>query len=326
MASTHSSTLAWKRWGTLAGLALALATCTHWVDRPLASPRSSSTAVGDLPAAHPPEGMAISVIHTARSRGALEGFIVGGGSWWRHRRPAQAAVLVQHPRGDFLFDAGLGRDVDAQFADNTWLDRQFFAYGDVNPAAQQLARAGWAPERIRFIVPSHMHWDHVSGLPDFPHAQVWVRPEELAHARHGHAPAFLPSQFNHVKQWRELRFTGGAYLNFDRSLDLYGDGAIVLVPLTGHTAGQVGMFVHLPSGRHYFFTADVTWTIEGLRTPADRSWLLRQIVPVDHDEAANQACIVQIHELMRQHPEVTIVPAHDENVLQGLPKFPAFQG
>ncbi|MFT3856255.1 MAG: MBL fold metallo-hydrolase [Aquabacterium sp.] len=329
-ATTSTTGRTWRPWrGALAvtlALLLGLGACSHLLDRPLQAQGPLPDVSAPQPAAHPPAGLSFSVIHTAHSRGALEAFIVGGGSWLHHRQPAQAAVLVDHPRGAFLFDAGLGRKVGEQFAVNTWLDRQFFAYADVVPAADQLAAAAWPADRIRFIVPSHMHWDHVSGLPDFPDAEVWVRPQEHEHASHGHAPAFLQSQFQHVKQWRELRLTGGAYLGFEHSLDLYGDGAVVFVPLTGHTAGQVGMFLTLPSGRRYFFTGDVTWTIEGLRIPADRSWLLRQILHVDHDEAANHACILHIHALMAAHPEITVVPAHDENVLRGLPRFPQFEG
>jgi glyoxylase-like metal-dependent hydrolase (beta-lactamase superfamily II) len=305
---------------------LGLAAWLAWQDRPLPEAPPLPDQGKAWPAAQPPQGLAFSVVHTGRSRGSQEALIVGGGRWLTHRQPAQVAVLVTHPKGTFLFDSGLGRQVTRQFAVNSWLDRQFLAYEDVHPAADQLARAGWPLERIGFIVPSHMHWDHVSGLPDFPHAEVWVRPEERAHAEHGHAPAFLSSQFQHVQKWRDLVLASGRYMGFERSLDLFGDGSVVFVPLTGHTAGQVGMFLNLPSGKRYFFTGDVTWTIEGLRTLADRSWLLRQVLHVDHDVTANQACIVHIHQLMQRFPALNVVPAHDENVIQRLPRFPNFEG
>lgn len=313
--------------GTLAALS-SLTACMGTIDRPEVERATAARLAdmgGSLPEAHPPQGLGFSVLQTARSNGAQEAMIVSGGNWFKHRRPAQAAVLVRHPRGLFLFDTGLGRHVDEQFAVNTWLDRQFFGYGEVNPAADQLSKAGWQPERIQMIVPSHMHWDHVSGLADFPQATVWVTREEREHAEHGHAPGFLHSQFDGVQHWHELQFTQGPYMGFARSLDMFGDGAVVFVPLSGHTAGQVGMFLTLPSGKRYFFTGDVTWTIEGLRDKADRSWLLRQILHIDQDEAANQACIVQIHQIMQRFPQLTVVPAHDENVLQGLPHFPTFQ-
>lgn len=280
---------------------------------------------GQWPESHAPAGMDFTTIQTSQSKGVAEALIVGGGSWFKWRHPAHTAVLVRHPKGNFLFDTGLGRQVDAQFAVNSWLNRQFFAYDKVTPLIDQLQAQGWNPEAIQNIIPSHMHWDHVSALPDFPNAKVWVSQAERDGAEHGHEPAFLASQFSGVRHWQQLSFDPHPYMGFALSHDFYGDGSVVLVPLAGHTAGQVGMFLNLPSGQHYFFTGDVTWTIEGLRKPADRSWALRQVVHVDRDESVNRAAIVQIHQLMARYPKLTVVPAHDEFVLKTLPHFPAVQ-
>jgi glyoxylase-like metal-dependent hydrolase (beta-lactamase superfamily II) len=278
-----------------------------------------------LPAAHPPAGMRFAVMRTGDSAGALEALVVNGGRWTVQRHPVQMAVLVQHPQGSFLFDTGLGTQVGRQFAANTWLDRQFFAYRPATPAVTQLKQAGWAPEAIGFIAPSHMHWDHISGLSDFPTATVRVLVEEREGAERGHAPGFLRSQFADVQRWQPLTMDSGPWLGFARSQDLFGDGSALLVPLGGHTAGQVGLVLSLPSGRRLLFTGDVSWTMEGLRQPADRSWLLRKVVHVDGDEAANQRVLQRLHQLMLAHPELELVPAHDEHVAAQLPQFPHLQ-
>ena len=278
-----------------------------------------------LPAARPSLGMSFSVIKTGQSLGALEGLVVEGGSWFKVRRPIYAAVLVKHPRGVFMFDTGLGRRIDEQFSVNSWLHRRFFGYGEVHAAADQMVQAGWAPEDVRMIVPSHLHWDHASGLPDFPQAEVLATGDEVTGARQGRPPAFLASQFNQVQHWRELSFQGPAYLGFPASHDLFDDGSVVLVPLGGHTAGQVGLFLTLPSGRRYFFIGDVTWTIEGARWGADRSWLVRQVLHLDNDPDANRRCIAHVQQIIQRYPEVTVVPAHDENVYETLAHFPQFQ-
>lgn len=310
----------------MASLAVLLAAAAAFIstqDTPLAVPSANLPA--QWPPAQPPEDFAFSVMSTSASHGSFEALIVGGGSWLRFRHPAHIAVLVRHPRGNFLFDTGLGRQVDQQVAVNSFMARQLFAFGPVDPTVDQMAKAGWAPDSIRMIVPSHMHWDHVSGLPDFPGAEVWVTTTERLHARQGQPPVFLASQFDGVSEWHDLVFDPVPYMGFSQSLDLFGDGAVVLVPLAGHTAGQVGMFLHLPSGQRYFFTGDTTWTLEGLQWPADRSWALRQLVAVDQDVAANQAAIVRVHQLMQRFPALKVVPAHDENVLKTLPHFPVFQ-
>jgi glyoxylase-like metal-dependent hydrolase (beta-lactamase superfamily II) len=50
---------------------------------------------------------------------------------------------------------------------------------DVNEAAVNRIRAlGFDPADVKHIVLTHMHFDHVSGLPDFPHAKVHVHKRE----------------------------------------------------------------------------------------------------------------------------------------------------
>ncbi|MCW7539683.1 MBL fold metallo-hydrolase [Aquabacterium sp. A7-Y] len=304
------------------------ATALHALDAPLHAGPPPAGVTDPLPSARPPSTLAFSVLQTGVSGGAAEALLVGRGRWTEHRRPSQSAVLIRHPHGVMLYDSGLGRQVDAQFAVNDRFHRHAFRYerSGFLPALDQLERAGWHPELVRFIVPSHLHWDHVSGLPDFPDAQVWVTPEEREHAQRGQPPAFLKSQFDGVRHWRDLRFDGPPRLGFSASHDVFGDGSVVLLPLAGHTAGQVGLWLRLPSGRSYLFTGDVTWTIEGVQQAADRSWLLRRLLPLDHDERSNQAAILHLHHIMKHHPDITIVPAHDENVLKTLPSFPALQG
>lgn len=298
-----------------------------WQDRPLdpASVEGLPEIPAEWPAARPPQGLGFSVLRTGESAGTVEALVVAGGSWFAPRKPVHVAVLVRHPQGSLLFDTGLGRQVEQQFAVNGVIDREFFGYRAEEPAAAQLARHGVPVGSLKAIVPSHMHWDHVSGLADFPDTEVWVQNVEREQAGLGHPPAFLHSQFSGVKRWRELSFAATPHMGFGGQRDVFGDGSVVLVPLAGHTAGHVGLFLHLPSGRRYFFTGDVTWTIEGLQRPADRPWLTRTAVKLDHDNADNRRAIVQIHRLMQRHPQLTVVPAHDENVARTLPRFPTYQ-
>lgn len=313
----------------LPGLGVAL---LAWIDRPLdveriAAERELPAIPVVLPAASAPAALAFSVLTTGHTVPTLERFVYGGGSWFRLRRPVHMAVLVRHPQSTFFFDIGLGRHVDAQFAVNGWLDRLMFGYVGANPAADQLRQAALEAPRPSFVIPSHMHWDHVSALPDFPDLEVWATPAERAAAAAGSPPGFLASQFVTVQHWREPRLDPARpYLGFAASQDLFGDGSVVLVPLAGHTAGQLGMFLTLPSGERYLFTADAAWALEGLAQATDRSWLTRRFVgQLDHDEDANRATIVQLHRLMRAHPALRIVPAHDERVIETLPRFPAFR-
>ena len=167
----------------------------------------------------------------------LDALTVDGGSWVRRVPLSHTAVLIEHHAATLLFDTGLGRDIDAQFrADMPWWAAPLFAYQKVAPARDQLDAAGIRVDRILL---SHAHWDHASGLVDFPEVPVWAPYEEITFSRIATPPAAFPSQFRHGVRWRPYSFDPQPFMGFDESLDLFGDGRLVLVPLPGHTARSV---------------------------------------------------------------------------------------
>ena len=96
------------------------------------------------------------------------------------------------------------------------------------------------------------------------------------------------------------------------------DGTLVLVDLSGHTAGQVGMFVNLPSGKRLFLIGDTSWTERGVEQNKPRPVFVQWISHVDSDRERNSEQLKRIHELHQRDPELLIVPAHDEVVAAGL--------
>jgi len=105
---------------------------------------------------------------------------------------------------------------------------------------------------------------------------------------------------------------------------LYGDGSIVLVDISGHSAGQVGIFLTISSGKRFFFIGDTTWTIKGIKDNAGRPAVLSWLVQFNWNDELNTKRIQTIHELGDKSADLTIVPAHDELVAERLPKSPEF--
>ncbi|HJQ24629.1 MAG TPA: MBL fold metallo-hydrolase [Blastocatellia bacterium] len=251
-----------------------------------------------------------------------QAFVYRGGSWKQTYESGMAAALVRHPRATFLFDTGFGANVDEHFQHIPFLMRKLTVYDKEQPAAAQLAAQGVGAEQINMILLSHSHWDHVSGWEDFPAAEGWMTREEAAYSRTLPDSELMKRMLDHVKL-RELDLNGPPYENFDRSLDLFGDGSIVLVPLPGHTPGSMGMFVNLRSGKRFFFIGDLTWCREGVELPAERPWLSRRLV--DKDEEQVRRSIVRVHELAKRYPDMVIVPAHDRRVHEQIAAFPAVE-
>lgn len=247
-------------------------------------------------------------------------FVFRGGSWSEGYDSGMAAVLVRHPRGTFLFDTGFGADVDEHVKSIPALMRRLTTYDKETSAAAQLKAHGIDPSEIRTSIISHSHWDHVSGLEDFPEAEAWLAREEIDDIPNLPAGELI-RQMSGKLNLKALDLAGGPYENFHRSLDLYSDGSVVLVPLPGHTPGSIGMFVNLRSGKRFLFIGDLTWALEGIELPAERPWISRKLV--DRNEEQVRESIVKVHLLMKRYPDLIIVPAHDRRVHDRISRFPA---
>ena len=246
-------------------------------------------------------------------------FVYRGGSLSEPYESGMAAALIRHPKATFLFDTGFGANVDEHIKNIPFLMRKLTNYDKERPAAAQLAEHGIRPEQINMILISHSHWDHVSGWEDFSQIEGWMTREEAAYSRTLPDRELMKQMIDKVKL-REIDINGPAYENFDRSLDLFGDGSIVLVPLPGHTPGSMGMFVNLRSGKRFFFIGDLTWALEGVQLPAERPWMSRKLV--DQDEETVRHSIVRVHQLLNRYPEMIVVPAHDRRVHDRMALFP----
>jgi hypothetical protein len=84
------------------------------------------------------------------------------------------------------------------------------------------------------------------------------------------------------------------------------------------------MFLNLEGGARYFFIGDTTWVLEGVTNNSSRPWLVKTIVGVDADFEQNAGVVEKVHQLSVDQPDIVIVPAHDERVLESLPAFPVF--
>ena len=264
-----------------------------------------------------------SIINTGQSAGSSEGLIVSGGDWFKKRQLVHKAVLIQHEQGDLLIDTGLGRDVDKQVAAMGWLDQQLFAYTKAVPVIDQLQQQGYDFDRLKAIIPTHLHWDHASGIEDFIalNTPVWVQENELETAKKHAPPAFIQSQFDDPAiNWHFISLNNTNVLGFSASLDVFNDGSVILIDLSGHTHGQIGVLVN----NEYLFTGDSTWSIKGVNNNVGRSGLVKWLVDLNYDQQQSDNLVEKLHQLTIQNKKLVIVPAHDEIVAATLPHYPKF--
>ncbi len=237
-------------------------------------------------------------------------FAFRGGSFRDKRHFAATAILVEHPKGDFLVDAGFGADVAAHVAMLSPFARAPFRAGET--VGQQLDDAGYDRSRLRGVFLTHSHWDHSSGL-DSLEVPIWMNRGELDYAASdGDGKVFRSVSVGH--EIHEYSFDGPSYLGFASSFDVYGDGSMVLALAGGHTPGSVVVFVTLPSGKRYAFIGDLTWQLDGIRRRVERPWLLRTLADSDAEQVRHGIVrAAALTELMH------VVPAHDRDAYDGIP-------
>lgn len=268
-------------------------------------------------AAGDPTPLKVTILK-AGDTAAREKLFRPGGGWHKIAIPALFA-LIEHPdRGPIVWDTGYAR----RFFDGT---RQFpfrlmsaltpVRVDEKDEAAHQVAARGFPPENVPYILLSHFDPDHYGGLKDFPNARIICTAEawEAVRDKTGWAafhvrllPGHLPEDIA-ARLWILPPFEGPAIGPFPRSHDLFGDGAIRLVEVPGHAAGQMAAFVRTGAGKELLLAADACWNVAAINAQGYRGGVHR-ILAVD--KAGHDATYAKLRALRAFRPEVIIVPSH----------------
>lgn len=270
---------------------------------------SADLVAQDLAAAAPPPGMRIFQLPTGTYE-TPAALAFQGGSFRDRRQFASTAVLVQHPQGDVLIDAGFGAQAEEHIGMLPRFRRSPHTLGAT--ASDQLEAAGQDRGRLLGVILTHSHWDHVSGL-DSLDVPVLVTQDELRYADRNRGDRV----FRRVSAGRDFRvydFDGPAHLGFPASHDLHGDGSVVIVPAPGHTTGSVVVLVTLRADQRFAFIGDLAWQLDGIAEGVRRPLLMRMLA--DSDSARIRRDLARVTALSHH---MRIVPAHDARGYEGIP-------
>ena len=94
-------------------------------------------------------------------------------------------------------------------------------------ARKQLDAAGFAP--IQTVIVSHGHWDHASGVEDFPEAKIYASEGEMptiVQPKSGAGGAWPSQVAVPGTRWVPLVFKPIVHKGYAQSLDLFNDGSV----------------------------------------------------------------------------------------------------
>ena len=215
--------------------------------------------------------------------------------------------LIDHPKGQALFDSGLHADLqnpkDRRAEISTKHFKPEFKPGEELSA--RLERCDIDVDKVRYLINSHLHFDHAGGNYQVKNAELVVQKREW---EAGHEPdlmkanGFALADYDHG---HDLKLINGEH-------DLFGDGSVICIPTYGHTPGHQSLKVRL-SGGDVLLAGDACYlrqTLENLHLPK-----------VVHSRTEMIDSLKQIQFLQKNGTRIFF--GHDPEFWDSLPKAPA---
>lgn len=229
--------------------------------------------------------------------------------WFRPRSKRTSvpvsAYLIEHPDGLVLVDTGWHTDVRSDQRGHLGFLASSMYSGRL-PAGEavheQLSSLEIEPEDLDYVVLSHLHSDHVSGVGHVADAKRILVSEREWDARNDFG--YIPSMWDGI-EIDAYAFEDVPYGPFESGLDLFGDGRIYLVFTPGHSEGHVSVLARTDSG-WVLLAGDVGY--------ASRSWEEHVLPGVTTSDEDMEASLSWVREFAAREDCVAALANHDPDV------------
>ncbi|HIE24922.1 MAG TPA: MBL fold metallo-hydrolase [Anaerolineales bacterium] len=171
----------------------------------------------------------------------------------RSMKSGLLSYLIETEQGLVLVDAGLST---AEY-ETPSLFTQIFRVITIMPfdpkeaVLNQIQKMGYKAEGLKHIILTHAHFDHISGITDFPDAKIHIYRKEYE-AYMGRRKLFFDLAYNknyvaHNPDFQLYDDIGEKWHDFD-AIRLPFSPEIWLIPLAGHSRGHCGVAIKKNDG------------------------------------------------------------------------------
>lgn len=237
-------------------------------------------------------------------------------------------LLCESDQGLVLIDTGLGLADYADPAGRIGPSRRLLrpTSGPADTALRQIEARGHAASDVAHIVVTHLDFDHVGGLSDFPHAQVHTTAQE-------HAAAVVAPRLSERQRYRPAQWAHGPrFVLHEGRGDPWQHGltgheilpGITLVPMPGHSRGHAAVAVDADERGLLVHAGDAAFDASSYSDVSPSGGRLAKVRALRLFETlvgSDRDAIGRNHETLRRLNDtdgVTVLPAHDARVLADL--------
>ncbi|MFD4352782.1 MBL fold metallo-hydrolase [Nocardia sp. NPDC058519] len=276
-------------------------------------PRGADTAfldgleVAPVPPAHNTVGLTALV---QAQLSAPTTIVAEGVRTLRSTQLTMSTFLIRHPDATFLVDPAICAGVHQRVLPELPFPVPLLVGPDspVRGLSEVLAAHDLTGNDIDFVLPTHLHWDHVAGLYELPGlVPIRVPAVEYSWAMAGsRVPLGVARGPLRGRAFDLYELDGPPVLTFARSHDLFGDGSVLIVDLAGHTPGSVGILLAVDDGSRVLLAGDAVWSTLQIDLLREKAPLLGELLDADRDRAFET-----IHRLHALPADIEVIPGHD---------------
>ncbi|TDZ49849.1 N-acyl homoserine lactonase AttM [Colletotrichum trifolii] len=218
------------------------------------------------------------------------------------------AHVIRHPsEGFYLVDTGVSRRFVEEPAEVGvgWVLRKYAGISEmtIQQSTKEIIDAEGAA--LKGVFMTHLHLDHVSGMPDIPKdVPIYIGPREadsellMNAAVQGTNDRLLagrpPLQEFNIPRDTDNRFEG--------VIDIFGDSTLFAIHSPGHTTGHIALVARTPSGP-VLLTGDVCHTRWGWDNGVEPGSFLK-------DRNPSRKSLLALRGLSKRHPDMEIKLGH----------------